>query len=65
MTKEKTVKVVNKGGPGGGLYFVTFIGAAFYFIDKADGFWEVILAVLQALVWPGFVVYNVLELLRV
>ncbi len=65
MAKDKTIKVVNKGGPGGGLYLVTFIGAAFYFVDKADGFWEVILAILQALVWPAFVVYNVLQALHV
>lgn len=65
MAKDKTVKVVNKGGPGGGLYLVTFVGAAVYFIQKADGFWEVIWAILQALVWPAFVVYNVLEALRV
>ena len=61
---NKSTKVIHEGGPGG-IYFVTFIGAAFYFVDKANGFWEVILAVLQALVWPAFVVYNVLELLRV
>ena len=62
--KEKSVKVIHKGAPGG-LYFITFIGAAFYFIDKANGFWEVVVALLQSLVWPAFVVYNVLEALRV
>lgn len=65
MPKDKTVKIVKQGGPGGGIYFITFIGALFYFVDKADGFWEVIVAILQALVWPAFVVYNVLQALQV
>lgn len=64
MAKERTVKVVEKSGPGG-LYLITFIGAAFYFVQQSEGFWGFILAILQALVWPAFVVYNVLEILRV
>lgn len=66
MAKDKKqVNVVNKGGAGGGFYFLTFIGAAFYFVGKADGFGEVIVAILQAMVWPAFVIYHVLEILRV
>lgn len=62
--KDKSVKVIHKGAPGG-LYFVTVVGAAFYFVDKANGFWEIVVAFLQSLVWPAFVVHNVLELLKV
>jgi len=65
MTKNnKPVNVVHKGGPGG-MYFITFIGAAFYFVGKADGFWEVVVAILQAMVWPAFVVNHVLQILQV
>lgn len=62
---EKKVEVINKGGPAGGVYFLAFIGAAVYFIDKADGFWEVILALLQAAVWPAYLIYKVFEVLNI
>ena len=48
---------------GGGLYIVTIIGAAVYFVGQVDGFWNILFAFVKALVWPGFVVYKVLELL--
>lgn len=50
--------------PFGGIYLITIIGAAVYFIGRADGFWEGVLGLLKALVWPAFVVYRVLELLN-
>ena len=62
---DKKVEVINKGGPAGGVYFLAFIGAAVYFVDKAVGFWEVILALLQAAVWPAFLVHKIFELLRI
>jgi hypothetical protein len=65
MAKDKNVKVVEKGAPFGGVYLVTFIGAAVYFVQNSEGFWGFVLAILQALVWPGFVVYHVLQMLGV
>jgi hypothetical protein len=50
--------------PFGGIYLMTVIGAAVYFIGAADGFWAGVLGLLKALVWPAFVVYRVLELLN-
>lgn len=57
----------NPGGApfGGGVYLITIIGAAVYFIGEADGFWEGVLGLLKALVWPAFVVYRALELLHI
>lgn len=63
MAKE-TVKVINKGGPLGGAYCLTFIGAAVYFVQQAQGFGEFLVAILKALVWPAFVMHRVLELLN-
>jgi hypothetical protein len=65
MAKDKNVKVVEKSAPFGGVYLVTFIGAAVYFVQNSEGFWGFVLAILQALVWPGFVVYEALRLLGV
>ncbi|MBI5357729.1 hypothetical protein HZB74_02685 [Candidatus Saccharibacteria bacterium] len=62
---DKKVEVINKGGPAGGFYFLTFIGTAVYFVDKADGFWEVILALLQAAVWPAFLIHRIFQLLQI
>lgn len=61
---EKTVKVINKAAAAGCIFFLSYIGAAIYFIEKSGGgFWEVILGLLQAIVWPVYVVYHVLGLL--
>ncbi len=63
---DKTVKVINKAAPAGFVYFLTIIGAAVYFIQQTSGgFFEVIFAILQALVWPAFVVYQVLQMFAV
>lgn len=62
---DKTVKVINKGAPAGGFYFLAFIGAAIYFVDKANGFWEVVLALLQAVVWPAFLVHAIFVALHI
>lgn len=60
------VKVIDRAGPGGFMFFLTYIGAAIYFIQQSNGgFWEVILGLLQAAVWPVFVIYHVLTALGV
>ena len=64
MAKE-TIKVINKGGPAGGAFFVTFIGAAVYFVQHSDGFGGFILAILKAAVWPAFLIHRVFELLQI
>lgn len=61
---NRTVKVTNQGASFGGVYLMTVIGAAVYFVGEAAGFWGVVLALLKAIVWPGFVVYRALELLN-
>jgi hypothetical protein len=49
----------------GGGYFLGFIGAVIYYISTATGFWDGVLGVLKALVWPAFLVYEVLKFLAV
>ncbi|MBC7746621.1 hypothetical protein H7Y40_01410 [Pedobacter sp.] len=48
-------------GSNGAVYGLGFIGALIYFMQAASGFWDVILGILKALVWPAFVVYELLE----
>jgi len=46
---------------GGVVYGLGVIGAAIYFISNAATFWVGVLGVLKALVWPAFVVYEILR----
>lgn len=61
----KNVKVMERGGPGGFAFFLTYFGALVYFIDKADGFWEVVFSFLQAAVWPALLVNKVFTVLQI
>lgn len=63
MKNNKTVQVINKGGACGGAYFLTFVGAAVFWVQQAAGFGEILVALLKAMVWPSFVMYRVLQLL--
>jgi len=56
-------KIVGCCKCGGAGYFLGFIGALIYFISNTSGFWNIILAILKALVWPVFLVYEMLKFL--
>ncbi len=62
--KEETMKCKTSCGCGCGcggcLYFLGAIGAAVYYIQQATGFWMGVLGILKALVWPAFLVYQLL-----
>jgi hypothetical protein len=47
-----------------GLYGLAFIGAAVYFIQQATTFGAGVIGFLKALVWPAFLVYKLLEFLK-
>jgi hypothetical protein len=66
MTNHDTkVKVIEKAGPSSFAFFLAYIGAAIYFIQQGSGgFWEVILGLLQAAVWPVYVIFHVLQILH-
>lgn len=48
---------------GGGVYGLGFLGATVYFISTADTFWIGILGLLKAIVWPAFLVYELMKYL--
>ena len=58
-TKKSTCNSYGTGGPC--TYFLGFIGAVVYYISTASGFWMGVLGVLKALVWPAFLVFEVLK----
>jgi len=62
--KYKTV-VKKKGGDAAGpVYFLGFIGAAVYYVQIANGFGEVLIALLKAIVWPAYLVWELLRFLN-
>jgi hypothetical protein len=63
MTDKEKRQWTNRGGGGGAVYGLGLIGALVYYIQRADGFWNGVLGVLKALVWPAFVIYDLLKFL--
>ncbi|HYI32155.1 MAG TPA: hypothetical protein VEX88_01695 [Glaciibacter sp.] len=60
MANGNRVQVVQSGS-WGLFWLLAYIGAAIYFISVSDGvFWGVIVGLLQAIVWPAYVMYHVL-----
>ncbi len=51
--------------PSGYVMLVAYFGALVYFINQADGFWQVAFSFIQAAVWPGIVLYHALQALGV
>jgi hypothetical protein len=63
---RRSVKVVQQAGPWGFFGLLAYVGAAIYFVSRSDGsFWGVVLGLLQAMVWPVYLVFHVLEALGV
>jgi len=66
MEKKNTCKSVitcSNNNCGNAVYCLGMIGAAVYYISNAVGFWGVVVAILKAIVWPAFLVYNALKYL--
>lgn len=61
-----TSRSANAGASSGGaVYGLGLIGAlVFYWQVAGDGVWNHVLAILQALVWPAFLVYDLLRHIR-
>lgn len=60
MTKNKSQNIGGRGG-GDAVYAFGIVGSLVYYVQQAEGFWPVIVACLKALVWPAFVVYDLLK----
>ncbi len=70
MTKDdkkavKVQKVHSKPPSAMGFYFLAFIGAAVHFVGNVDGFWNIIVALAKAAVWPAFLIHQIFDLLKI
>jgi hypothetical protein len=63
MTDNARRRGPARAGGGDAVYGLGLIGALVWYIGQADGFWSGVLGVLKALVWPAFVVYDLLRFL--
>jgi hypothetical protein len=51
-------------GQSSAVYGMGFLGAAIYYIQHATTFWMGIVAFFKDIFWPAFLVYKVLESLK-
>lgn len=55
---------MKRNGISSGVYGVAFIGAAVYYIQHAATFWTGALGIFKAIFWPAFLIYKLLEFLK-
>lgn len=49
------------GAQSGAIYGLGFIGAVIFYISTATTFWMGVLGILKSIVWPAFLVYELLR----
>lgn len=62
--KRRNIKKVVKmkgGSTPGPFYGLGMLGAAVFFVQQAEGFWEVVVALLKAIIWPAYFVWEVFK----
>ncbi len=60
--KKRTCEI-NRNNAGSAIYGLGFIGTLIYYLSTATGFWNGVLGVLKAIIWPAFLVYEMLKFL--
>ena len=63
MSSEKRIYVSNDG-MWGFVWFLATLGSAIYFVQQASGFWDGVLGILKALIWPAMIMYKVMQMLQ-
>lgn len=52
------------GGASSGGYGLAFIGALIYYMQHATSFGDGVIGFFKAILWPAFLVYHLLEYLK-
>jgi hypothetical protein len=60
MTSRSAAPTAVASGGGGAVYGLGLIGALVYYWQSADGFWLHLWAFAEAILWPAFVVHDLL-----
>jgi len=62
MADVKRVKVDGGAGQLGFIFFMCYVGAAYYFISTSSGaFLDVVWSLIKAIVWPAFLVFHAMS----
>lgn len=51
------------GGSGGAFYGLGFIGALAYYLLTSNSYWAGFLGILKAILWPAFLVFELMKFL--
>lgn len=54
-------KSVQNAGPSGMIYILGFLGALVYYISTASNVGEGLFGIIQAILWPAFLVYELMH----
>jgi len=57
------VREIHKNTQQNVIYGMGFIGAVIYYIVTSASFWGGVLGILKAIVWPAFLVYELMKYL--
>lgn len=55
---------MHKHMENGAIYGLGLIGAAIWYLSHATGFWDGVLGLLKAFVWPAMLVYRLFDFLK-
>jgi len=61
MEVDIMAKDARCAAPSSAVYGLGLIGAVIYYVSTAASFWMGVLGILKAIVWPAFLVYELLK----
>lgn len=60
--KQRIKKEMSCNSSGSSCFYgLSILGAAIYYVSTATGFWNGVLGVLKAIIWPVFLVFHALK----
>lgn len=57
-------KGMNAGAGNGAVYGLGFVGALIYFIQTSTSFWDGVWGIVQAILWPAYLVFEILKFFK-
>lgn len=54
-------KGMNASAGNGAVYGLGFVGALIYFIQTSTSFWDGVWGIVQAILWPAYIVFELLK----
>lgn len=57
-------KVIYKNGSSGAVYGLGLLGALFYYLQHATNFTTGVIGIIKAILWPAFLIYQLLSLFK-